>query len=387
MNDEHHGGSPPPAGADLRVRFPGYQGMELPVLRRYVTGESGDAERRRVESWADESAERRRYLDAMRRLYGRVGPAERSGAEAAWRGVLARMEPAAAAEVPAYRAPWEASAVRVDVRRARAVRRARVLRGAFRANRATHWALPFSAAAAIVIAAIGLRAAGGASRQPAAPAPTMRTVATTRGQRAEVRLDDGTTVVLGVDSRLQFASDFGHGARDVYLDGTAYFRVVHDTTRPFAVHTANAVTRDVGTRFVVRSYPGDRSTAVVVTEGSVALRAPGAARVTEAVLTRDQMGVLSAGSALASVSQVDPSRYTAWMQGELVFHDAPLSDVARELRRWYDVDVVLGDSTMRRVPFSASFAVESFREALATVTTVLPLRAVRHGKVVTLYRK
>jgi len=387
MSDDRRHGPTPPSGPDHRSAFPGYQGMELPALHRYVTGESEEAERRRVESWAGESAERRQYLDAMRRLYGQAAVGTRREAAAAWRAIMARMEPSMADEVPAYRAPWDAAAVRVDVRRARGARRARVLLGAFRANRTTHWALPFSAAAAIVIAALGVLAAGRAPRRPAAPATTMRTVATTRGQRAEIRLDDGTTVVLGVDSRLQFASNFGSDTRDVYLDGTAYFRVVHDTTKPFTVHTTTAVTRDVGTRFVVRSYPADRSTAVVVTEGSVALQAPGAPPATGAVLTRDQMGVLSAGAEVASVSRVDPSRYTAWMEGELVFHDAALSDVARELRRWYDVDVVLGDSTLRRVPFSASFAVESFREALATVTTVLPLRAVRHGRVVTLYRK
>lgn len=222
-------------------------------------------------------------------------------------------------------------------------------------------------------------------RGPAASRP-MRVVATSRGQRAQIQLDDGTQVILGVDSRIRIGRDFGVKTRDVYLDGAAYFHVAHADATPFEVHTANAVTRDVGTRFVVRAYPEDNRTAVVVTEGSVALQSTnGAERPT--LLTRDDLGVLIAGQSAASVSVVDPARYTAWMRGQLVFRDTPLQGVVRELDRWYDADVELGDSSLVNVPLSASFEVESLAEAIATITTVLPLRAERRGRVVRLYRR
>ncbi|MGA9838618.1 MAG: FecR domain-containing protein [Gemmatimonadaceae bacterium] len=380
-NDEYCPAIVPP-GPDPRERFSGFQGMDLPALHRYVTGESTENEQRRIEAWAHESADRRRYLDVMRRLATRGR--RNSTAAAAWRAIMTQMESAADADGPDYQPPWEAPAVQVAVGRRQ---RTRVLQGAFKSYR-SRWALLFSTAAAVLIVTAGVRAAGSTTARAAAPAPpTMRVVTTTRGQQAEIRLDDGTRVVLGVDSRLRFAADFGTRARDVYLDGTAYFRVAHDSTKPFAVHTANAITQDVGTRFVVRSYPGDGRTAVVVTEGAVELRAPGAVSEKEAVLIRDQLGVLVDGRSVAVVSPVDPARYTAWMKGELVFRDTPLRDVVRELRRWYAVDVELGDSTLARMPFSASFAVETSRQAISTVTTVLPLRAVRRGNVVLLYRR
>jgi ferric-dicitrate binding protein FerR (iron transport regulator) len=248
--------------------------------------------------------------------------------------------------------------------------------------------MPLAVAATLAIAAAGLRMVEvSPDAGPAVAPPTMRRVTTTRGQRAEIGLDDGTRVVLGVDSRLEFPSDFGATRRDVYLDGTAYFHVVHDPQRPFAVHTVNAVTRDVGTQFVVRAYPGDLRTEVVVTEGSVAIGAPQSAGEHDTVLTRDERGVLTTGKAGVTVSAVDPAAYTAWMQGELVFRDAPLTAVLRELRRWYETDVELGDASLAALPMSAAFTAESFREAMATLTTVLPVRAVREGKKVVLYRK
>ncbi|MDE3214822.1 MAG: FecR domain-containing protein [Gemmatimonadota bacterium] len=371
---------------DPRRRFPGLEGMELTALRRYVTGESARDERRRIEQWATASPERREYLAAMRRLCARAAPGERAEADGAWRSLLGRMEPPEAGQAPAPATVWEPPVVEVNVGSQRRARGVRVLHGGF-SRPHSPWAAMASLAATILLAAAGVRVLGGA-KAPTVAAPTMmRSIATSRGQRAQIQLDDGTQVVLGVDSRLRFASDFGAEARNVYLDGTAYFHVAHDDRKPFTVHTANAVTRDVGTRFVVRAYPADGSTAVVVTEGSVALEAPDTATARAAVLTRDELGVLADGQSRATVSAVDPARYTAWMRGRLVFRDTPLGDVVRELGRWYDVDVELGDPSLAAVPFSASFAVETVREAIATITTVLPLRAARRGPVVTLFRR
>ncbi|MHB1861459.1 MAG: FecR family protein [Gemmatimonadaceae bacterium] len=366
-------------------RFPAFRGMELSALRRYLVGESSAAEQRRVEVWAEQSAERRRYLDSLRRLYHRAPLRQAAEAVAAWQRILRQLEPPSDEVSPRFRAPWDEQAVRVHVR---SPRRARVLLGAFHRERSP-WTVLVAGAATTLLLAVGVHLSGVRVTQATAAAMTspMRTVTTTRGQRAEIRLDDGTRVVLGVDSRIVLASDFGLNSRNVYLDGTAYFEVVHDRLRPFVVHTVNAVARDVGTKFVVRAYPGDRSTQVVVTQGSVALGAPGAAPAREAVLMRDQLGLLAAGQSRPAVRAVDPSRYTAWMHGDLVFRDTPLAVVARELQRWYNIDVRIGDASLARVPFSASFDAESFREALSTITTVLPLRAVRKGSVVTLYRR
>lgn len=371
--------SPPPLAG-----FPPYQGMESSVLRRYVLGLSPEDERRRVTAWAAERAERRRYLDAMRELRARVPEQGAEDRAAAWARIAARLERPAGHDSVPYSAPWDAAAVRVRVNRGS---RPRILVGAF-APRSSRWAIPLAVCAALLIAATGLRMMNLAGQpEPADAVTTMRRVATTRGQRAEIRLDDGTQVTLGVESRLEFPSDFGTRARDVYLNGTADFHVVHDTTKPFTVHTTNAVTRDVGTRFVVRAYPTDGSTEVVVSEGSVALGTPGAAGGHDAVLTKDQLGLLAAGASTVAVRHVDPSTYTAWMEGRLVFHDAPLSAVVVELGRWYATPVRLGDASLATMPFSASFGAESLREAVSTLTTVLPLRAVRRGNVVVLYRR
>ena len=215
----------------------------------------------------------------------------------------------------------------------------------------------------------------------------MRVISTAIGQRADIRLSDGSRVSLGVASRLRLAPDFGERSRDVYLDGTAYFEVVHDTTRPFRVHTSTAVTQDVGTRFVVTANPGSESTRVVVAEGAVSLRAPGDSAAHAVQLGAGNLARIARDGTPVLVRSVDPAQYLAWMDGRLVFHDTPLSDVVAELHRWYHEDVRLGDSTLARLPFSASFDVESFDQSVQVITMVLPLRAVTRDGVVTLYRR
>lgn len=344
-----------PRGARASDRFPAYDGMPLAVLRRYVRGESDTAEQRRVDEWAAGRTERRHYLDAMRRLRARAPMDAGARTDEAWLRLASHLE------MPAH----AASFARPAYRRA------------------------FLAAAFVVAGVLGaaLYSHTASTPTPLAAVPAMRLIATTKGQRAEIRLSDGSSVVLGVDSRLRFAADFGAHARDLYLDGSAYFNVVHDSTRPFRIHTATAVTEDIGTRFVVTAYPESHSTTVVVTAGQVSLRPAHAAAAPSVDLTSGHLGRVTANVLVPQVRAVDTTGYTAWMQGRLVFRDTPLADVVAELRRWYDVDVRIGNPALSRLPLSASFTVESFGQAMSVIRTVLPLRVVRRGNVVTLYHR
>ena len=131
--------------------------------------------------------------------------------------------------------------------------------------------IPRAVVAALILSSIAL--AGGIAinrrRHDGTPFPGMRTFSTRRGQRADLRLNDGTQIVLGAATTVRIADDFGHLARNVYLDGEAYFVVHHDPARPFVVHAGHALVRDVGTRFAVTAYGGATPTQIVVAEGEV----------------------------------------------------------------------------------------------------------------------
>ena len=217
-------------------------------------------------------------------------------------------------------------------------------------------------------------------QQPApTPPPPEQTFATVNRERAELRLTDGTRVRLAPASRIRVTANYGEQDRTVFLDGQAYFEVKHDSTRPFAVHAGTTIARDIGTDFAVRSYPEDRAVQVVVRTGSVAMSNVGR-------LDAGDVGRLGYDGISSVTRGVAVAPLLAWLDGHLVFHDAPLATVIEELRRWYDADVRLADSKLGSLPFTGVLTDASFRSSIDLVAATLGLRVRRAGNTVMLAR-
>jgi ferric-dicitrate binding protein FerR (iron transport regulator) len=90
----------------------------------------------------------------------------------------------------------------------------------------------------------------------------------TRTADRTLTLEDGSTVELDSGSRIRIAYG-GHERQVELLDGQALFRVAHDLTRPFIVHTRATNIQAIGTQFDV--YKKDTGTIVTVVEGRVAV--------------------------------------------------------------------------------------------------------------------
>jgi transmembrane sensor len=331
--------------------------LDWGLLTRYLTGDLTPAEAHAVERWFEADPRHRELLDELR---------------AVWT--------AAAGDVT----DWDTDRAVAGLRQ-RALgdseRRAQVRGAAAHRPRAPKFALGRQRSWVAVAASVALVLGGGAAlatflssrhaEPPVAAAPRVTDVATRRAQQAEVRLLDGTRVILGAASRLSYPSDFNQRERTVVLDGEAYFDVVHDAARPFRVRTAHGSAEDVGTAFVVRAR-GEAPAQVVVSDGIVVLR-PAEARPgtrDSLVLTRGQLGRVGADGALAFRKSVNVDAYLAWTRGELVFQDMPLSEVAEELSRWYDADVRVADAAVGRRRFSGRFSRKALEPALRLVASV-----------------
>lgn len=212
----------------------------------------------------------------------------------------------------------------------------------------------------------------------AAADAAMREYATVRGQRAEILLADGTRAILNVESRLRVPVTYGNKSRDVYLEGEALFEVTHDDKLPFRVHAAGLLAEDLGTEFVVRAYPEDEPT-VVVASGAVAVQGDTVATPPSVTLTAGQLGRMDAAGHITVRRDVDVAAHTAWTEGRLEFEETPLSQVARELERWYDLDITIADSTLGSAVLTASFENQPLNEVLSVVTRTLDIRYTRTG--------
>jgi transmembrane sensor len=194
--------------------------------------------------------------------------------------------------------------------------------------------------------------------------------------------------VLGPLSSIRYTAA-PRGPRTVHLSGHALFTVTHDSARLFAVHTAHGTATDLGTQFVVRSYPGDSAVVVAVVEGEVSLR-PGADTLSarpaaDSLLLRPgDRGRATAAGTLAVERGVDVDRYLAWSEGRLEFRNAPMRDVIAELGRWYDLEIRLANGAIAGRRLTASFNDESIDEVLGLIRASLDVRTARAGRVVTI---
>jgi transmembrane sensor len=311
------------------------------LLERVAVGKGSDADRAAVEQWIGSDPDRRRLFDQIARI-------------------------AAATRHLGAASHFDAAAGLTRARK--------------RFNRRTGWRVsdrwPLTAIAAGLVVAISLGLAiGTRSRRREAP----RVFLTARGQRATLRLDDGTQVVLAPASRLTV------DGRSATLDGEAFFTVVHDAHAPFVVRAGRAIATDLGTRFDVRAYPEDSTVRVAVDEGQVAVTAVAAGHAQPIALAGGEAATVTPSGEAAVDRGVE--NIGAWTTGRLELHNTPAREAVRALARWYDVDLRLGDSTLAAVPLTASFRDEPVDEVLHIVAVTLGARVRWSGRTVILVRR
>jgi transmembrane sensor len=347
------------------------------LLVRSLSGEATPAEREELRRWTEEDPARAAEVESARALWEATGalPARASApdADAAWRRVARRTgldaAPATHPDVLPLRPRGARPAAPPSL--LTALRRAPALR-----------------IAALLVLALGTallwRPAGGLVNDHV----LHRTITTGRGERLRVTLADGSRVLLGVESRLRVPRRFRDDARDVHLEGAAYFEVAHDPSRPFSVHTADAVTRVLGTKFTVRDYAGAGPARVAVTEGRVAVRPATAPRDAPpvAVLTRGQAVELAAGGAPTPpvVTPAVEKHDLAWTRGQLSFRDAAVPEVLAEIGRWYDVEIQVADSALAARHLTITFDDEPLDTLLREIAAALDARIERRGEVLVL---
>jgi ferric-dicitrate binding protein FerR (iron transport regulator) len=329
-------------------------------LARYASGEAEAGERADVERSAAEDPVIRAAIDSVRRGW------DASAAASAWDvdGAWARLQPRLR----------DAPVLPLSVATARR-------QGWWRVSRV----VPLAAAAVLVIA-VALRIGPGGS-DAGAPVTALSLGSVLRtgvGEQRTVDLPDGSRVQLGAASTLTLGEEFGIATREVYLEGQAFIRVVHDTVRPFVVNAGGTRTVDLGTAFEVRAYPNE-GVRVVVTEGSVEVRREDGTALPAAVLEAGDFAQLFEGADAVIRRQVDVERLVGWTRGDLTFDDAALSDVAAELERWFDIEVAVDGEAIEALHLTAQLRIgESLEEILRVVELALPgVRAEREGRTIT----
>lgn len=161
-------------------------------------------------------------------------------------------------------------------------------------------------------------------------------------------LADGTQVWLNSDSELRFPVNFIGNERRVFLKGEAFFQVAKDEMKPFRVETGVLEIEALGTQFDVSAYQDDRKWMTTLVEGRVRVSDRDARQT--CILEPGKQALLH--NNMLTVSDVNVEEITGWKEGRFVFRNMTMENIARQLERWYDVEIGFPDVMVRYYRFT-----------------------------------
>ncbi len=245
--------------------------------------------------------------------------------------------------------------------------------------------LPMLAGAAVVLAVVAGAAIHGYRSGWLAPAPQL--YATPVGERRNVTLEDGSTLVLNTDTALEVRYR-GDARRITLVRGEAQFDVQHDPRRPFSVVVGHTAVTALGTRFQVRT--DKRALVVTLLEGRVRVTEPASATAGVTARERGDAGAgrsaeLRPGERLSAPQdgapwqrqRIDTATAAGWTEGRLVFRALPLPQAVEELNRYALHKIELADGALDEIRVNGVFDAGDTESVLAALQFAYPIHADR----------
>ena len=171
--------------------------------------------------------------------------------------------------------------------------------------------------------------------------PTSLQTVSTMAETRNVILPDGSSVLLNRHSSLSYPKRFKSDNREVQLTGEAYFEVSKDQKHPFIVQTEHINVQVLGTHF----------------------------NAVRMILKPNEIAIYNkVGNKLTRQVTKNAKDEISWRDGEFIFDNLPLGEIARELSNSFDTPIHIADTSLQSYRISARFR---NGEDLETILSVL----------------
>lgn len=198
--------------------------------------------------------------------------------------------------------------------------------------------------------------------------------ATGIGQLKKVVLQDGTTVELNTDSKIEVR--FAHGVRAVRLvKGEAAFHVANDA-RPFLLKTSNVHLNTQMADMSVRLIGTDAR--VTVETGAAFVsddRAPDTPRPVATLGPGSETIAGSGGVSVRTVASAEMDRLMAWRKGGIALSGQTLGEAADEFNRYNAKKIEILDPDIRSIRVGGYFLTGDVERFVSAVTETFPVRS------------
>lgn len=199
---------------------------------------------------------------------------------------------------------------------------------------------------------------------------TYEEFSTPSGQRAMVKLHDGTIVWLNARSTLRYPSNFDETGRRVELNGEAFFEVKHNKDIPFIVSTEKLDIQVLGTKFNVFAYKGRDEFNTSLLEGSVKIYTAHDAANALLMKPNERVDLIDNKLVKRTFNNVDDF---LWREGIYAFDDVTFDSIVKKLELYYDITIVVNNKKLDSYKFSGKFRQrDGVESVLHTLQKVYP---------------
>lgn len=207
-------------------------------------------------------------------------------------------------------------------------------------------------------------------------------VSNVNGRHIKVQLPDSSVVYLSGGSKIKYVKDFKGEKRDVYLNGEAFFDVVHQT-KPFVVNSGEISTVVLGTSFNVKAYNEEKKVTVTVQSGKVGVMAKvnGKNKLVKYLTPNEQIEINTLNG-LYAFGHTDAALVSSWVNNGFNFYNTSLKDIAQSLEHHYGVQIDFTDPELGYIKLTTKFNNTPLPQVMETLSELSGLAYTQKGNQV-----
>jgi ferric-dicitrate binding protein FerR (iron transport regulator) len=235
------------------------------------------------------------------------------------------------------------------------------------------------------------------------------------GARSEIKLPDGTEVILNAGSSISYSSNYNSLNREIVLEGEGYFKVARNPDLPLCVDAGNIIIKATGTEFNVKAYSDENIIETMLGSGNVEISQRGNEKNKDVVLKLEpnQKAMYARQSdrlILEKIKEIEPlavkpastiikdllvspktnvevEQEISWTKNKLIIKRENLESLCTKLGRKYNVSFVFRDDEIKKCRFTGVLLDETFEQIMDAIMLVAPIDYSLNGKSVYLFSK
>ena len=207
------------------------------------------------------------------------------------------------------------------------------------------------------------------------------------GSVIRYELPDHSVVWLNAGSTIIYPEEFIGRFRQIFFTGEGHFSVAKNKEKPFIIKSNESSIEVLGTQFNLKSYSNDNRIEVALLDGSVAFCYPSTTdQEMKCILSPGEQVYYNRTTHNLEKKNFILSDYSSWKDGKYYFKNETLEDIAKQLERNFDVNIIIKNDSLKQIPYHMAFVNnETLDDILSAMNLDGYLTIKRDGKIIEIY--